>query len=101
MVTVVCVVKRDGSGPRWGLHGRGPRVLLLCIRFSHASVSLFAFSLQFSASSDFLHSPKLRPSQGVPVIDELFFSRKRASRNLFQNSIDLNSEHSSVCAGKY
>ncbi|KFR17617.1 Protein FAM179B, partial [Opisthocomus hoazin] len=54
---------------------------------------------QFSASSDFLHSPKLRPSQGVPVIDELFFSRKRASRNLFQNSIDLNSEHSSVCAG--
>ncbi|NXT51141.1 TGRM1 protein, partial [Pluvianellus socialis] len=44
-------------------------------------------------------SPKLRPSQGVPVSDELFFSRKRASRNLFQNSIDFNSEHSSVCAG--
>ncbi|XP_061854816.1 TOG array regulator of axonemal microtubules protein 1 [Colius striatus] len=54
---------------------------------------------QFSTSSDFLHSPKLRPSQGVPVSDELFFSRKRASRNLFQNSIDFNSEHSSVCAG--
>uniref|UniRef100_A0A8B9NJK5 TOG array regulator of axonemal microtubules 1 n=1 Tax=Accipiter nisus TaxID=211598 RepID=A0A8B9NJK5_9AVES len=53
---------------------------------------------QFSTSNDFLHSPKLRPSQGVPVSDELFFSRKRASRNLFQNSIDFNSEHSSVCA---
>uniref|UniRef100_A0A8C0B6S8 TOG array regulator of axonemal microtubules 1 n=1 Tax=Buteo japonicus TaxID=224669 RepID=A0A8C0B6S8_9AVES len=54
---------------------------------------------QFSTSNDFLHSPKLRPSQGVPVSDELFFSRKRASRNLFQNSIDFNSELSSVCAG--
>ncbi|KAM6311302.1 LOW QUALITY PROTEIN: TOG array regulator of axonemal microtubules protein 1 [Aegotheles albertisi] len=54
---------------------------------------------QFSTSNDFLHSPKLRPSQGVPVSDELFFSRKRASRNLFQNSLDFNSEHSSVCAG--
>uniref|UniRef100_A0A8C4USB4 TOG array regulator of axonemal microtubules 1 n=1 Tax=Falco tinnunculus TaxID=100819 RepID=A0A8C4USB4_FALTI len=53
---------------------------------------------QFSTSNDFLHSPKLRPSQGEPVSDELFFSRKRASRNLFQNSIDFNSEHSSVCA---
>ncbi|XP_042654981.1 TOG array regulator of axonemal microtubules protein 1 isoform X1 [Tyto alba] len=54
---------------------------------------------QFSTSNDFLHSPKLKPSQGVPVSDELFFSRKRASKNLFQNSIDFNSEHSSVCAG--
>uniref|UniRef100_A0A8C4UJF0 TOG array regulator of axonemal microtubules 1 n=1 Tax=Falco tinnunculus TaxID=100819 RepID=A0A8C4UJF0_FALTI len=54
---------------------------------------------RFSTSNDFLHSPKLRPSQGEPVSDELFFSRKRASRNLFQNSIDFNSEHSSVCAG--
>ncbi|XP_051477505.1 TOG array regulator of axonemal microtubules protein 1 isoform X2 [Apus apus] len=54
---------------------------------------------QFSTSNDFLHSPKLRPSQGIPVSDELFFSRKRASRSLFQNSIDFNSERSSVCAG--
>ncbi|XP_014792245.1 PREDICTED: protein FAM179B, partial [Calidris pugnax] len=54
---------------------------------------------QFSTSNDFLHSPKLRPSPGAPVSDELFFSRKRASKNLFQNSIDFNSEHSSVCAG--
>ncbi|KFQ71770.1 Protein FAM179B, partial [Phaethon lepturus] len=53
---------------------------------------------QFSTSNDFLHSPKLWPSQGVPVSDELFFSRKRPSRSLFQNSIDFNSEHSSVCA---
>ncbi|XP_059579399.1 TOG array regulator of axonemal microtubules protein 1 isoform X2 [Alligator mississippiensis] len=54
---------------------------------------------QFSPSNDFLHSPKLRPSQGMPVSDDLFFSRKRVSRNLFQNSFDFNSEHSSVCAG--
>ncbi|KAM6069182.1 TOG array regulator of axonemal microtubules protein 1 isoform 2-T2 [Theristicus caerulescens] len=54
---------------------------------------------QFSTSNDFLHSPKLWPSQGVPVSDELFFSRKRPSRSLFQNSIDFNSDHSSVCAG--
>uniref|UniRef100_A0A8B9D2J6 TOG array regulator of axonemal microtubules 1 n=1 Tax=Anser cygnoides TaxID=8845 RepID=A0A8B9D2J6_ANSCY len=54
---------------------------------------------QFSPSNDFLHSPKLRPSQGMPVSEELFFSRKRPPRNLFQNSIDFNSEHSSVCAG--
>uniref|UniRef100_A0A8B9D7B9 TOG array regulator of axonemal microtubules 1 n=1 Tax=Anser cygnoides TaxID=8845 RepID=A0A8B9D7B9_ANSCY len=47
---------------------------------------------QFSPSNDFLHSPKLRPSQGMPVSEELFFSRKRPPRNLFQNSIDFNSE---------
>ncbi|XP_035183499.1 TOG array regulator of axonemal microtubules protein 1 [Oxyura jamaicensis] len=54
---------------------------------------------QCSPSNDFLHSPKLRPSQGMPVSEELFFSRKKPPRNLFQNSIDFNSEHSSVCAG--
>ncbi|KAM8808012.1 TOG array regulator of axonemal microtubules protein 1 [Eudromia elegans] len=54
---------------------------------------------KFSPPSDFLQPPKLRPSQGMPVGDELFFSRKRPPRNLFQNSIDVNSEHSSVCAG--
>ncbi|KAM9190351.1 TOG array regulator of axonemal microtubules protein 1 [Mergus octosetaceus] len=54
---------------------------------------------QFPPSSDFLHSPKLRPSQGTPGSEELFFSRKRPPRNLFQNSVDFNSEHPSVCAG--
>ncbi|XP_068022913.1 TOG array regulator of axonemal microtubules protein 1-like [Melanerpes formicivorus] len=54
---------------------------------------------QFSASNDFLHSPKLRHSQGASVTDELFFSRKRTSRNLLQSSLDLNSEQSSLCAG--
>ncbi|XP_032043729.1 TOG array regulator of axonemal microtubules protein 1 [Aythya fuligula] len=54
---------------------------------------------QFPPSSDFLHSPKLRPSQGTPGSEELFFSRKRPPRNLFQNSVDFNSEHSAVCAG--
>ncbi|XP_054256668.1 TOG array regulator of axonemal microtubules protein 1 [Indicator indicator] len=54
---------------------------------------------QFSTSNDFLHSPKLKPSQGASVTDELFFSRKRTSRNLLQNSLDLNSEQSSLCAG--
>ncbi|XP_074852240.1 TOG array regulator of axonemal microtubules protein 1 isoform X2 [Carettochelys insculpta] len=54
---------------------------------------------EFCPYSDFLHSPKLRSSQGMPVSDELFFSRRKASRNLFQNSLDLNTEHSPVCAG--
>ncbi|XP_043405504.1 TOG array regulator of axonemal microtubules protein 1 isoform X6 [Chelonia mydas] len=54
---------------------------------------------QFCPYNDFLHSPKLRSSQGMPVSDDLFFSRKKASRNLFQNSLDLNSEHSPVCPG--
>ncbi|XP_075782247.1 TOG array regulator of axonemal microtubules protein 1 isoform X2 [Pelodiscus sinensis] len=54
---------------------------------------------QFCPHNDFLHSPKLRSSQGMPVSDDLFFSRKKASRNLFQNSLDLNSEHSAVCPG--
>uniref|UniRef100_A0A674IPJ1 TOG array regulator of axonemal microtubules 1 n=1 Tax=Terrapene triunguis TaxID=2587831 RepID=A0A674IPJ1_9SAUR len=52
---------------------------------------------QFCPYNDFLHSPKLRSSQGMPVSEDLFFSRKKASRNLFQNSLDLNSEHSAVC----
>ncbi|XP_064367861.1 TOG array regulator of axonemal microtubules protein 1 [Dromaius novaehollandiae] len=54
---------------------------------------------QSSPPSDFLQSPKLRPSPAMPVSDELFFSRKRPSRNVFQNSIDFSVEHSSVCAG--
>uniref|UniRef100_A0A8C4VN87 TOG array regulator of axonemal microtubules 1 n=1 Tax=Gopherus evgoodei TaxID=1825980 RepID=A0A8C4VN87_9SAUR len=52
---------------------------------------------QFCPYNDFLHSPKLRSSQGMPVSGDLFFSRKKASRNLFQNSLDLNPEHSAVC----
>ncbi|KAM6130895.1 TOG array regulator of axonemal microtubules protein 1 [Pterocles gutturalis] len=52
---------------------------------------------QFSTAN--VHSPNLTPSQGVPVIDELFFSRKKSPRSLFQNSVNLTSEHSSVCAG--
>ncbi|XP_064317278.1 TOG array regulator of axonemal microtubules protein 1 [Phalacrocorax carbo] len=54
---------------------------------------------KLSTSNDFLHSPKLWPSQGAPVSEELFFSRKRPSRSLLQNSVDFNSEHSSVSAG--
>ncbi|XP_050811978.1 TOG array regulator of axonemal microtubules protein 1 [Gopherus flavomarginatus] len=54
---------------------------------------------EFCPYNDFLHSPKLRSSQGMPVSGDLFFSRKKASRNLFQNSLDLNPEHSAVCPG--
>ncbi|XP_050191663.1 TOG array regulator of axonemal microtubules protein 1 isoform X2 [Myiozetetes cayanensis] len=54
---------------------------------------------QFSASNDFLHSPKLQPPQGVPASEELFFNRKRASRTLLQSSVEVNSGNSSVCAG--
>ncbi|XP_025907294.1 TOG array regulator of axonemal microtubules protein 1 [Nothoprocta perdicaria] len=58
-----------------------------------------AATQNFFPPDDLLQSPKLRPSQGMPVSDELFFSRKRPSRNLFQSSVDLSSEHSSLCAG--
>ncbi|KAM9201627.1 TOG array regulator of axonemal microtubules protein 1 isoform 4-T4 [Dugong dugon] len=53
---------------------------------------------QFS-TCDFIPSPKLKPSQGMPVNDDLCFSRKRVSRNLFQNSQDFNSDSLPVCAG--
>ncbi|KAG3261147.1 TOG array regulator of axonemal microtubules 1, transcript variant X1 [Ictidomys tridecemlineatus] len=52
---------------------------------------------QFSAY-DLIPSPKLKPSQGIPVNDDLCFSRKRVSRNLFQNSRDFNSDSLPVCA---
>ncbi|XP_061213726.1 TOG array regulator of axonemal microtubules protein 1-like [Neopsephotus bourkii] len=60
---------------------------------------LFSFFLQFPTSSDLPHFPELRPCQGVPVSDELHFSRKRTSGNFIQNSVDFKSEHSSVYAG--
>ncbi|XP_023078404.1 TOG array regulator of axonemal microtubules protein 1 isoform X3 [Piliocolobus tephrosceles] len=47
---------------------------------------------QFS-TYDFIPSPKLKPSQGMPVNDDLCFSRKRVSRNLFQNSRDFNPDY--------
>ncbi|KAM9066068.1 TOG array regulator of axonemal microtubules protein 1 isoform 3-T3 [Sarcophilus harrisii] len=53
---------------------------------------------QFSAY-DFIPTPKLRLSQGMPVNDDLCFSRKRVSRNLFQNSLDFNPEPPLVYAG--
>ncbi|XP_036109135.1 TOG array regulator of axonemal microtubules protein 1 isoform X7 [Molossus molossus] len=53
---------------------------------------------QFSAY-DFIPSSKLKPSQGMSVNnDDLCFSRKRMSRNLFQNSRDFNSDSLPVCA---
>ncbi|XP_077617411.1 TOG array regulator of axonemal microtubules protein 1 isoform X1 [Crocuta crocuta] len=52
---------------------------------------------QFSAY-DFIPSPKLKPSQGMPVNDDLCFSRKRVSRNLFQNNRDYNPDCLPVCA---
>uniref|UniRef100_A0A8C3H369 TOG array regulator of axonemal microtubules 1 n=1 Tax=Corvus moneduloides TaxID=1196302 RepID=A0A8C3H369_CORMO len=41
----------------------------------------------------------LRPSQGIPASEELFFSRKRASRTLLQPSVELSSEPSARGAG--
>ncbi|TKC39148.1 hypothetical protein EI555_017055 [Monodon monoceros] len=52
---------------------------------------------QFSAN-DFIPSPKLKPSQGMPVNDGLCFSRKRVSRNLFQKSWEFNSDSLPTCA---
>ncbi|XP_068048137.1 TOG array regulator of axonemal microtubules protein 1 isoform X1 [Anomalospiza imberbis] len=55
--------------------------------------------IQLAAANDFLHSPKLQPSQGSPGSDELVFSRSRASRTSFQPSVELNLEHSALAAG--
>ncbi|XP_054305125.2 TOG array regulator of axonemal microtubules protein 1 isoform X4 [Pongo pygmaeus] len=52
---------------------------------------------QFS-TYDFIPSAKLKPSQGMPVNDDLCFSRKRVSRNLFQNSRDFNPDSLPLCA---
>lgn len=52
---------------------------------------------QFTAY-DFIPSPKLKPSQGMPVNDDLCFSRKRVSRNLFQNSREFNPDSLPMCA---
>ncbi|EPY82388.1 hypothetical protein CB1_000659006 [Camelus ferus] len=52
---------------------------------------------QFSAY-EFIPSPKLKPSQGMPVNDDLCFSKKRVSRNLFQNSREFNPDALPVCA---
>ncbi|XP_052041742.1 TOG array regulator of axonemal microtubules protein 1 isoform X3 [Apodemus sylvaticus] len=51
---------------------------------------------QFSAQ-DLIPSPKLKPSQGIPVNDDLCFSKKRSSRNLFQSSRDFNSDSIPTC----
>ncbi|XP_057398362.1 TOG array regulator of axonemal microtubules protein 1 isoform X1 [Balaenoptera acutorostrata] len=51
---------------------------------------------QFSAN-DFIPSPELKPSQGMPVNDGLCFSRKRVSRNLFQKSQEFNSDSLPTC----
>ncbi|XP_075805004.1 TOG array regulator of axonemal microtubules protein 1 isoform X2 [Microtus pennsylvanicus] len=51
---------------------------------------------QFSAH-DLIPSPKLKPSQGMPVNDDLCFSKKRSSRNLFQSSRDFNSDSIPTC----
>ncbi|XP_038193479.1 TOG array regulator of axonemal microtubules protein 1 isoform X2 [Arvicola amphibius] len=51
---------------------------------------------QFSAH-DLISSPKLKPSQGMPVNDDLCFSKKRSSRNLFQSSRDFNSDSIPMC----
>ncbi|XP_005073555.1 TOG array regulator of axonemal microtubules protein 1 isoform X2 [Mesocricetus auratus] len=51
---------------------------------------------QFSAN-DLIPSPKLKPSQGMPVNDDLCFSKKRSSRNSFQSSWDFNSDSIPTC----
>ncbi|XP_004835672.1 TOG array regulator of axonemal microtubules protein 1 isoform X1 [Heterocephalus glaber] len=52
---------------------------------------------QFSAY-DLIPSPKLKSSQGMPVSDDLCFSRKRVSRNLLQNSQDFHPDSLPACA---
>lgn len=58
-------------------------------------------SLQLAAASDFLHSPKLQPSQGIPGSAELLFSRSRTSRTFLQPSVELTSEQPALAAGEW
>ncbi|XP_038612218.1 TOG array regulator of axonemal microtubules protein 1 [Tachyglossus aculeatus] len=53
---------------------------------------------QFSAN-DIAPSPKLRSSLGMPVSEDLCFSRKRVSRSIFQNSLDFSPDPAAVSAG--
>ncbi|XP_052594560.1 TOG array regulator of axonemal microtubules protein 1 isoform X2 [Peromyscus californicus insignis] len=53
-------------------------------------------SEQFSAR-DLISSPTLKSSQGLPDSDDLCFSKKRSSRNLFQSSRDFNSDSIPTC----
>ncbi|XP_030805925.1 TOG array regulator of axonemal microtubules protein 1 [Camarhynchus parvulus] len=54
---------------------------------------------QLAAANDLLHSPKPRPSQGIPGSAELLFSRSRTSRTSLQPSVELSPEHSALAAG--
>nr|XP_045010973.1 TOG array regulator of axonemal microtubules protein 1 isoform X2 [Jaculus jaculus] len=51
---------------------------------------------QFS-TCDLISSPKLKHTQGMPANDDLCFSRKRVSRNLFQNNRDF-TDSLPICA---
>uniref|UniRef100_A0A8U8AYL7 Uncharacterized protein n=1 Tax=Geospiza parvula TaxID=87175 RepID=A0A8U8AYL7_GEOPR len=63
------------------------------------SPGFILFSLQLAAANDLLHSPKPRPSQGIPGSAELLFSRSRTSRTSLQPSVELSPEHSALAAG--
>ncbi|XP_069883348.1 TOG array regulator of axonemal microtubules protein 1 isoform X2 [Dipodomys merriami] len=52
---------------------------------------------QFSAY-DHIQPPKVKFSQEMPVNDDVCFSRKRVSRNLFQSNRDCNPDSLAVCA---
>ncbi|KAK2536552.1 Fam179b [Columba livia] len=54
---------------------------------------------QLSACGGFPHPAELRPSQGAPLGDQLFGSRRRAARNFLPSCVGLNREHPSDCAG--
>ncbi|KAF3831183.1 hypothetical protein GH733_002421 [Mirounga leonina] len=68
-------------------------------RVRQAALEAFAvLASSMGSAYDFIPSPKLKSSQGMPVNDDLCFSRKRVSRNLFQNSRDYNPDSLPVCA---
>ncbi|XP_030070267.1 TOG array regulator of axonemal microtubules protein 1 isoform X1 [Microcaecilia unicolor] len=53
----------------------------------------------FSPYTDFLQSSKLQNNQGSLVSDEWSFTRKRASRSVFQNPLDCSTDSSTVGTG--
>uniref|UniRef100_A0A8C3N0X8 Uncharacterized protein n=1 Tax=Geospiza parvula TaxID=87175 RepID=A0A8C3N0X8_GEOPR len=90
-------------GPACAQRGLSPRRVLSAGRGKNKlpweNEPFILFSLQLAAANDLLHSPKPRPSQGIPGSAELLFSRSRTSRTSLQPSVELSPEHSALAAG--
>lgn len=96
------IAKGGGSGLRWVAKCGGGCVCTGgAVRWFRTPGSpCVLLSPQLSACGGFPHPAELRPSQGAPLGDQLFGSRRRAARNFLPSCVGLNREHPSDCAGR-